>query len=208
MFIIVSSSHLFGQEKSNVYVGEYLKTRFFYLHNFRINENLSQLGTNKISSIAFTESFGLKLRLENGFTTNLDIGFGGMQNEHTSSLLMPIYAGVGYTFSLGEKKNHYLSIIGNFYYQALSMRTYLDTGLVDFSKGVYSTSFNCVNQQFMLGVAISYQHKNWEFSIGYDIGLVPTKWESQEMIIRNAPKERLHNLHIDCIGYIFDILSN
>ena len=72
MFTIVSSSHLFGQEKSNVYVGEYLKTRFFYLHNFRINENLSQLGTNEISCFDLTESFGLKLRLENGFTANLD----------------------------------------------------------------------------------------------------------------------------------------
>ena len=50
--------------------------------------------------------------------------------------------------------------------------------------------------QFMVGPKITWRNEICHIGIGYDFGVVPTRWKSDDINILNSPKERIDRVHL------------
>ena len=50
--------------------------------------------------------------------------------------------------------------------------------------------------QFIIGPKITWRSQIFSVSLGYDFGIVPTLWKSDNLEISNSPKEKIDRVHL------------
>ena len=86
----------------------------------------------------------------------------------------------------------------------VNIDAYVKKGSLNFSNNTLtnSTSFSISTMQFMIGPIIKFEQDRCIFSLGYDFGLIPMYWKSNNMAIVNNYKERFDRIHFD-FGFKF-----
>jgi hypothetical protein len=49
----------------------------------------------------------------------------------------------------------------------------------------------------MIGPKITWRSPIFSVSLGYDFGVIPTLWTSDNLKVSNSPKERIDRIHFD-----------
>ena len=159
------------------------------------------MGVGKLTPITNEVSFGIDLKVKH-VDLSLDLGIGGMQQKKITTRVMESNLGIGYYFML--KNGSFLTLGGNIYYHLINIDAYIKKGSLNFSNNTLtnSTSFSISTMQFMIDPIIKFEQDQFIFSLGYDFGLIPMYWKSNNMAIVNNYKERFDRIHFD-FGFKF-----
>ena len=192
---------VFSQNNNDAFFSYYNLLSTSLYPNFKIKEKLKDIGVDNLNSVTNEVSFGIDFKVKH-VGLNLALGIGGMQNKNVVTRLMVSNLGVGCYFML--KDGSFLTLGGNIHYHLMSINTYIKKGNLNFLTNslMNSTSFSISTTQFMIGPIIRFEQNQCVFSLGYEFGIVPTYWKSNDMLIINNYKERFDRIHFD-IGFKF-----
>mgnify|MGYP001259576689 CR=1 FL=1 len=188
----------FSQNNNEFYFSYYNLLSTSYYTNFKINETLENTGVGKLIPFTAQTAIGIDMRV-NHIDINLDLGVGAMLSKNIKTSSMQSNLGIGYYFDL--KNEDYLTLGGNISYHLINLDAYIQKGSIDFLNNTVnnSTSFSMSTMQFMIGPMVKFEDDWYMISIGYDFGIIPMYWKSNNMVIANNYKERMDRIHIDYI---------
>jgi len=195
-FVFVFSNSLFAQTEE-LGVSFYLKGGFSHSYGFKLNNTLSYLGCKQIPAISAFGLFGISYDIKKKVEVAFEGGIGGMgYGEKTRSLNTTAILSAGYILAL-PKKNR-LIFAGNLVLDEHHVYAYREKGNLNFQNPELTNTnmFHLKLYQFMIGPKITWRNELFHVGIGYDFGVVPIRWRSDNLKLSNSPKERIDRFYL------------
>jgi hypothetical protein len=193
MFFMLSIIAVTAQSK--VGGGVYGNIGIAHNYKFQLDKILKDMGRDKISPFASSVSIGTHVDYRN-VVYSLDLGIENMYTTKTPSTNLLVNLSVGYQLFLPKENS--LIFSGNLCYELYNVHSYLTKGSWNMQNGaLIPTEFSVQLHQFMIGAKFSWRSDYLTLGIGYDVGCIPTTWQSGSVEISNSPKERIDRVHFD-----------
>jgi hypothetical protein len=196
--VFVLSNCLFAQTK-DLGFRFYIQAGLAHSYKFKLNSTLTDIGYKKIPDVFTFGLFGISYDIKN----QVEIAFeGGVESmgygKKTRLVNIIANLSVGYILTL-SKEHHYLIFAGNFAVDEYNVYAYQEKGSLNFQNPILinSNMFHLRIYQFMVGPKITWRSKFFSVGIGYDFGVVPTRWKSDNLKISNSSKERIDKIHLN-----------
>jgi hypothetical protein len=196
VFVFVFSNCLFAQTEE-LGISFYIKGGAAHSYKFRLNSILSDIGCKKIPDIFTFGLAGISYDIKNKVEIAFECGVEGM-GYGKKTRLANIMANLSAGYILTLPKEHRLIFAGNFAINEYNIYAYQEKGSLNFQTLALTNSnmFHLRMYQFMVGPKITWRSKIFSVGIGYDFGVVPVRWKSDNLEISNSPKERIDRVYL------------